>query len=103
MKFHIFTLCPKLFESPLEEGVIGRALKSGLVQININNIRDHSGDKHGSVDDYPFGGGPGMLLKPEPIFKSVQSNIERNRIKQILKKSPILLINRYLSLMMTAL
>ena len=90
MKFHIFTLFPKLFESPLEEGVIGRALKSGLVQININNIRDHSVDRHGTVDDYPFGGGPGMLLKPEPIFKSVQSNIEQNRIKH---DSPLILLS----------
>ena len=90
MKFHIFTLFPKLFESPLEEGVIGRALKSGLVQININNIRDHSVDRHGTVDDYPFGGGPGMLLKPEPIFKSVQSNIEQNRIKHA---SPLILLS----------
>ena len=90
MKFHIFTLFPKLFESPLEEGVIGRALKSGLVQININNLRDHSVDKHGTVDDYPFGGGPGKLLKPEPIFKSVQSNIEQNKIK---RDSPLILLS----------
>ena len=90
MKFHIFTLFPNLFESPLAEGVVGRALKSGLIDIRINNIRDYSTDKHGTVDDYPFGGGPGMLLKPEPIFESIRSNI-RNRI--ISADSPLILLS----------
>ena len=90
MKFHIFTLFPNLFESPLAEGVVGRALKSGLIDIRINNIRDYSTDKHGTVDDYPFGGGPGMLLKPEPIFESTRSNI-RNRI--ISADSPLILLS----------
>lgn len=90
MKFHIFTLFPNLFESPLAEGVVGRALKSGLIDIRINNIRDYSTDKHGTVDDYPFGGGPGMLLKPEPIFESVRSNI-RNKI--IKTDSPLILLS----------
>lgn len=90
MKFHIFTLFPRLFDSPMAEGVVGRALKTGKIQININNIRDHSVDKHGTVDDYPFGGGPGMLMKPEPIFESVHSNIER---KIISDDSPLILLS----------
>ena len=90
MKFHIFTLFPNLFESPLAEGVVGRALKSGLIDIRINNIRDYSTDKHVTVDDYPFGGGPGMLLKPEPVFESIRSNI-RNRI--ISADSPLILLS----------
>ena len=90
MKFHIFTLFPNLFESPLAEGVVGRALKSGLIDIRINNNRDYSTDKHGTVDDYPFGGGPGMLLKPEPVFESIRSNI-RNRI--ISADSPLILLS----------
>ena len=90
MKFHIFTLFPNLFESPLAEGVVGRALKSGLIDIRINNIRDYSTDKHGTVDDYPFGGGPGMLLKAEPVFESIRSNI-RNRI--ISADSPLILLS----------
>ena len=90
MKFHIFTLFPNLFESPLAEGVVGRALKSGLIDIRINNIRDYSTDKHGTVDDYPFGGGPGMLLKPEPVFESIRSNI---RNKFISADSPLILLS----------
>ncbi len=90
MKFHIFTLFPNLFESPMSEGVIGRALKSGLIDIKINNIRDYSANKHGTVDDYPFGGGPGMLLKPEPIFESIRSEI---RNKTISEGSPLILLS----------
>ena len=90
MKFHIFTLFPNVFESPLAEGVVGRALKSGLIEIKINNIRDYSTNKHGSVDDYPFGGGPGMLLKPEPIFESLRSQVQD---KTISDGSPLILLS----------
>ena len=90
MKFHIFTLFPNVFESPLAEGVVGRALKSGLIEIKINNIRDYSTNKHGSVDDYPFGGGPGMLLKPEPIFESIRSKVQD---KTISEGSPLILLS----------
>ena len=90
MKFHIFTLFPNVFESPLAEGVVGRALKSCLIEIKINNIRDYSTNKHGSVDDYPFGGGPGMLLKPEPIFESIRSKVQD---KTISEGSPLILLS----------
>ena len=74
----------------MAEGVVGRALKSGLIEMRINNIRDYSIDKHGTVDDYPFGGGPGMLLKPEPVFESIRSNI-RNKV--ISAESPLILLS----------
>ena len=74
----------------MAEGVVGRALKSGLIEMRINNIRDYSIDKHGTVDDYPFGGGPGMLLKPEPVFESIRSNI-RNKV--ISAESPLTLLS----------
>ena len=90
MKFHIFTLFPNLFESPISEGIVGRARNSGLIDIRIYNIRDYSDDKHGKVDDYPFGGGPGMLLKPEPVFESIRSNI-RNGI--VNADSPLILLS----------
>ena len=90
MKFHIFTLFPNLFESPMAEGVVGRALNSGLIDIRINNIRNYSANKYGTVDDYPFGGGPGMLLKPEPIFESIRSNIQN---KIISPDSPLILLS----------
>ena len=62
-----------MFDSPLSESIIARAVQNGIVQINIRDIRDHAKDKHRSVDDYPFGGGYGMVMKPEPIFDAVSA------------------------------
>ena len=73
MKFHIFTLFPNMFSSPLEEGILARAIKDNLIQIFIHNIRNYTSNPHRTVDDYPFGGGPGMLMKPEPIFEAVEN------------------------------
>ncbi len=73
MKFHIFTLFPNMFSSPLEEGILARAIKDNLIQIFIHNIRDYASSPHRTVDDYPFGGGPGMLMKPEPIFEAIEN------------------------------
>ena len=66
MRFHILTLFPAMFDSPFAEGVIGRARRSGLVEILTYDIRDHADAPHRSVDDYAFGGGAGMVMKPEP-------------------------------------
>lgn len=68
----ILTLFPEMFNGPFASGVVGRAQKSGLVTINLHNIRDFAYDRHRSVDDYPYGGGPGMVMKPEPIFRAVE-------------------------------
>ena len=73
MKFHIFTLFPNMFSSPLEEGILARAIKDNLIQIFIHNIREYASNPHRTVDDSPFGGGPGMLMKPEPIFEAVEN------------------------------
>ena len=73
MRFHILTLFPAMFDSPFAEGVIGRARRSGLVEILTYDIRDHAETPHRSVDDYAFGGGPGMVMKPEPLFKAVDA------------------------------
>ena len=73
MKFHIFTLFPNMFSSPLDEGILARAIKDNLIQIFVHNIRDYTNNPHRTVDDYPFGGGPGMLMKPEPIFEAVEN------------------------------
>ena len=73
MHFDILTLFPQMFESPLSLGILKRAIDQGLVRINIHNIRDYTHDKHRTVDDYPYGGGAGMVLKPEPIFEVVES------------------------------
>ncbi|ADU97548.1 tRNA (guanine-N1)-methyltransferase [Thermovibrio ammonificans HB-1] len=68
MRIDVLTVLPGLFDCFLREGVIGKALERGLVSVNVYNIRDFTTDKHRVVDDVPYGGGPGMVLKPEPIF-----------------------------------
>ena len=73
INFHILTIFPEMFYSPFDQGIISKAIDNGRINIFLHDIRDKSVDKHGSVDDYPFGGGPGMLLKPEPIFNSIES------------------------------
>lgn len=72
MEFDILTLFPRIFEGPLEESILKRAREAGLAQIRVHNLRDFAHDKHRVVDDKPYGGGPGMLMKPEPIFEAVE-------------------------------
>jgi tRNA (guanine37-N1)-methyltransferase len=71
--FHVLTIFPEFFEGPFAHGVIKRARDAGLVEIRIHNLRDWTSDRHKSVDDRPFGGGEGMVLKPEPVFQAVES------------------------------
>ena len=73
MIFHVLTIFPEFFEGPFAHGVIKRARDAGLVEIRIHNLRDWTWDRHKSVDDRPFGGGEGMVLKPEPVFQAVES------------------------------
>jgi len=73
MKFDIVTLFPELIEVYANNGIIGRAIEKKLFNLNYVFLRDFSEDKHKKVDDYPYGGGPGMLLKPEPMFKALDS------------------------------
>ncbi|HTL18993.1 MAG TPA: tRNA (guanosine(37)-N1)-methyltransferase TrmD [Patescibacteria group bacterium] len=72
MKIDVLTLFPAMFTGPLDESIIARARRAGLLQLSIHNLRDYAHDRHRTVDDRPFGGGPGMLLKPEPIFEAVE-------------------------------
>jgi tRNA (guanine37-N1)-methyltransferase len=72
MKIDVLTLFPAMFAGPLDESIIARARRAGLLQLSIHNLRDYAHDRHKTVDDRPFGGGPGMLLKPEPIFEAVE-------------------------------
>jgi tRNA (guanine37-N1)-methyltransferase len=71
--FHVLTIFPEFFAGPFEHGVVARAKQAGLVRIRIHNLRDWTSDRHKTVDDRPFGGGEGMLLKPEPVFSAVES------------------------------
>ncbi len=72
MKIDVLTLFPAMFAGPLDESIIKRARESGLLDLALHNLRDYAHDRHRTVDDRPFGGGPGMLLKPEPIFEAVE-------------------------------
>jgi tRNA (guanine37-N1)-methyltransferase len=73
VRFDIVTLFPDFFESPLNSGLIGRALSKGIAETYLTNPRDFTTDKHHRVDDEPYGGGVGMLIKPEPVFAAVES------------------------------
>ncbi len=73
MRFHIITIFPDFFSGPFEHGVIGRAKAAGLLEIHIHDLRHWTYDRHRTVDDRPFGGGEGMLLKPQPLFEAVES------------------------------
>jgi len=73
MKIDIVTLFPKMFESPFAESIIQRAIKNKIIDLKIHNLRDWSIDKYGSVDDKPFGGDVGMLIRPEPVFNALKT------------------------------
>ena len=73
MIFHVLTIFPEFFEGPFAHGVLKRGREAGLLEIRIHNLRDWTSDRHKTVDDRPFGGGEGMVLKPEPLFLAVES------------------------------
>jgi tRNA (guanine37-N1)-methyltransferase len=78
MRIEVLTLFPGMFTGPLDESIIKRAREKGLLDFRIHNLRDYAHDRHKTVDDRPFGGGPGMLLKPEPIFEAVEKLTREN-------------------------
>jgi tRNA (guanine37-N1)-methyltransferase len=73
LRIEIFTLFPSLFEAPLRESILGRAIAHNLLAVGVHNIRDAATDKHQVTDDAPYGGGGGMVMKPEPIFAAVET------------------------------
>ena len=83
MKIDVLTLFPAMFAGPLDESIIMRARKAGLLDLKIHQLRDWTHDRHKTVDDRPFGGGPGMLMKPEPLFAAVES-LRREQTKVVL-------------------
>ena len=78
MKIDVLTLFPAMFAGPLDESIIKRARAGGLLDLKIHNLRDWAHDRHKTVDDRPFGGGPGMLLKPEPLFEAIEELRRKN-------------------------
>jgi len=73
MTFHVLTIFPEFFRGPFEHGVVARAIEAGLLTIRVHDLRDWTHDRHRTVDDRPFGGGEGMLLKAGPVFDAVES------------------------------
>jgi tRNA (guanine37-N1)-methyltransferase len=73
MRFDILTLFPGICEGPLNESILKRARERGLIEVGLHDIRDFCTDKHRQADDYPFGGGAGMVMKPEPVFSAIEA------------------------------
>ena len=88
MRIDIFTLFPGMFSGPFAESIIGRAVASGLVEIHVHDIRDHGIGRHRVCDDYAYGGGPGMVMKPEPIFAAAEMVA-----KQDARRGPVILLS----------
>ncbi len=92
MQIDILTLFPQMFQSSLSAGILKRAIDRKLVEINTRNIRDYTHDKHHTVDDYPYGGGAGMVLKPEPVFEAVEATKSDISDKHGVDELPIILL-----------
>ncbi|HLG13321.1 MAG TPA: tRNA (guanosine(37)-N1)-methyltransferase TrmD [Blastocatellia bacterium] len=73
MRFDIVTIFPEIFRGVFEFGIVRRAVEGGLIEIHLHDLRDHTYDRHRQIDDRPFGGGAGMVMKPEPLFRAVES------------------------------
>ena len=73
MRFDIITIFPEIFRGVFEVGIIRRAVEAGLIEINLHDLRDYTFDRHRQVDDRPFGGGAGMVMKPEPLFRAIEA------------------------------
>ncbi len=89
MHFDILTLFPQMFETPFQESIIERAVAQGLISIAVHNIRDYATDKHRVTDDTPYGGGGGMIMKPEPIFQAVEGVLGKDASPQV----PVILLS----------
>src|SRR5438067_775281 len=78
MRFDVITIFPEFFGGPLEHGIVRRAREAGIIDVHVQDLREFTKDRHRSVDDRPFGGGEGMVLKPEPLFEAVESVLGRS-------------------------
>ena len=94
MRYHVLTLFPEAFSEPLQFSIVSRAVQRGQVAIDVTDIRDHTHDAHGTADDYQFGGGHGMVMKPEPAFEAAEAALsgytseERAQIPVLLMTPP---------------
>ena len=88
MRVDILTLFPEMLAGPLQASLLGKALSDGLMEVSLTNIRDFASDRHNTVDDSPYGGGAGMVMKCEPLFAAVESLRTRNSLERIILLSP---------------
>jgi tRNA (guanine37-N1)-methyltransferase len=88
MRFDILTIFPELLESPLQEGIIRRAREDGAIEVSITNIRDFADDKHAMTDDRPYGGGEGMVMKPEPLAAAIRNAGSKSEEEYVVLLSP---------------
>src|SRR2546423_8122145 len=89
MTVDIFTIFPAMIEQPLAAGIVGRAIERGTLDVKVRDLRDFTTDRHRVVDDVPYGGGPGMVLKPEPIFRALDAiEAERGAPLTVVMTSP---------------
>ncbi len=93
MRFDLLTIFPEFFAGPFDFGIIRRARQQELIEINVHNIRSFTFDKHHVVDDRPFGGGDGMVLKPEPIFLAVETLLKEETQSESSKRTAIVLLS----------
>lgn len=91
--FDILTLFPSFFENPLSQSIIKRAREAGLISIALHNIRDYATDRHRTTDDTPYGGGGGMIMKPEPIFAAVEAILKDKGLGGDHPSPPIILLS----------
>src|SRR5215471_17436422 len=89
MVIDVVTIFPAMVEAGLAEGIVGRARERGLIDIRVRDLREYTDDRHRSVDDVPYGGGPGMVMKPEPLFRAVEAvEAERGRPSAVVLMTP---------------
>ncbi|MBI4843824.1 MAG: tRNA (guanosine(37)-N1)-methyltransferase TrmD [Nitrospirae bacterium] len=88
MRCDVLTIFPELIGAYLDTGIIGKARQKGIIDVSVSNIREFASGKHKETDDYPFGGGPGMVFKPEPIFKAVEKLREDGRARKVILLTP---------------
>lgn len=92
MQFEVFTLLPEVFPPYLESSILQRARQRGLINVRVHNIRDYTHDKHHTTDDTPYGGGGGMVMKPEPVFEAVESVLGRTTPPAQTPAVPVILL-----------
>lgn len=89
MNFHVLTIFPPIFHGYLREAILARAISRGLLSVELHDLRDFTHDRHRTVDDYPYSGGPGMVMKPEPIFECVESLRDSDALSE---SAPVILL-----------